>query len=218
MVAIYVSLVSYTLLEKNKKNLLNLFLQKGKIDGAVPGLWLQVQARYGQRDPRKPRAGDLAVIMAYLRSKSSGNRIQASVGSKTRSAGPAESVVCICQAYKQRRIIIASIPVVKEQRIAGRIIKKYQFHKQQTGYNRKCSGCIFFLFCFSFLFFSFQHSTCAKHFRPRGVRLLAFAKKEGKRCFWRKLGMVFAENAEGNGGLHLKIEGNRNRVRRIHVE
>ena len=31
---------------------------------------------------------DAAVIMAYLRSKSSGNRIKASVGSKTRSSDP----------------------------------------------------------------------------------------------------------------------------------
>ena len=31
---------------------------------------------------------EAAVIMAYLRSKSSGNRVKASVGSKTRSSGP----------------------------------------------------------------------------------------------------------------------------------
>ncbi len=101
---------------------MKLFLQKGKIDGAVPGLWLQVQARCGQKDPRKPRAGDLAVIMAYLRSKSSGNRIQASVGSKTRSAGPAESIINICcQAYEQRQITIAYVPVGKNEESAGRM-------------------------------------------------------------------------------------------------
>ena len=50
------------------------------------GLWLKVQARCGQKDPRKLSRRDRAVIMAYLRSKSSENRVKASVGSKTRSA------------------------------------------------------------------------------------------------------------------------------------
>ena len=50
------------------------------------GLWLQIQARCGQKDPRKLSARDRAVIMAYLRSKSSAKRVKASVGSKTRSA------------------------------------------------------------------------------------------------------------------------------------
>ena len=52
-----------------------------------PGLWLKVQASCGRKDPRKLPARNRAVIMAQFRSKSSGNRIKASVGSKTRSAG-----------------------------------------------------------------------------------------------------------------------------------
>ena len=52
-IVIYVQLIITIYNKKNEKKLLKLFLQKGKIDGAVPGLWLQVQARCGQKDPRK---------------------------------------------------------------------------------------------------------------------------------------------------------------------
>ncbi len=54
---------------------------------------MKIHARCGQKDPRKPSAGVLMVIMAYLRSKSSENRVKASVGAKTRSDG--QFFVCI---------------------------------------------------------------------------------------------------------------------------
>jgi len=61
-------------------------MKYGRIDGNCSGLWLKIQARCGRKDPRKPCSRRLAVIMAYLRSKSSENRVKAGVGAKTRSA------------------------------------------------------------------------------------------------------------------------------------
>ena len=65
-------------------------LAAGGADMSVTCLLYTSQARYGQKDPRKP-AGDRPVIMAYLRSKSSAKRAKAGVGSKTRSAGRQDS-------------------------------------------------------------------------------------------------------------------------------
>ena len=84
----------------------NLQFQKKqcKIDGNCSGLWLKIQARCGQKDPRKPSRRDRAVIMAYLRSKSSENRVKAGVGAKTRSAGQQNHIVSALKVRFQRKL------------------------------------------------------------------------------------------------------------------
>ena len=69
-----------------KKNSLQNPVKSCRIVRKCSGLWLKIQARCGQKDPRKPSRRSRAVIMAYLRSKSSENRVKAGVGAKTRSA------------------------------------------------------------------------------------------------------------------------------------
>lgn len=76
---------------------------------------MKIQARCGQKDPRKPSAENGAVIMAYLRSKSSAKRVKASVGSKTRSAEQhfyCEKSHKVYMKYTYKTLLFLSISVI----------------------------------------------------------------------------------------------------------